>query len=281
MRLKNEEQRTLLVTPYNVARQLYTVYQNSTVGTWNAETALQAIAHSTVKNIRDQQGCIDALNYLNYKLEAVRKTISFWDAYQITDAIEDNELLLNKITQLPNNSSLVNNTAEPFQWLDPVTGTEETILRGDVFIKDYLGNIHLIHATNKGVFVPEKLILADGGSAGNSLTIQYQYKNAGPEDKPVDIVVEDSSFNLQADSAYNQRGRLGPSGQVTVMVKTGPSGTVSPTGQFTIIPIVKFFTPDGDQVFQKNSYIGPMGPTGALFWLITNETPITLDYEVR
>ena len=277
MRLRNEEHNTLTVTPYNVARQLYTVYQSTP--DWNAETALQAVAHSTLKHIpHNAQGCVDALNYLNNKLEAVRKTISFWDAYQITDAIEDNELLLNKITQLPNNSSLVNNTAEPFQWLDPNTGEEVTVLKGDVFIKDYLGNIHLVHATNKGVYVPEKITLV---GSGNSLSITYRYRNAGPTDKPVKIEIEDSHFNLNKDSAYNQRGRIQSGGYVEFAVKTGPTGAVSPSGSLIIVPIVKFFSDDGDQVVQETSFSGPFGPTGSTYWRIDNETTIPLNYEVR
>lgn len=80
MQLKvfNKNEQTITATPYGIAEQLVTIYENPIEGVWSAETTLQALAHSYLDIQHDDSfDIIEALNYLNYKLEAVRKTISF------------------------------------------------------------------------------------------------------------------------------------------------------------------------------------------------------------
>ena len=80
MQLKvfNKNDQTITATPYGIAEQLVTIYENPIEGAWSAETTLQALAHSYLDIQHDDSfDIIEALNYLNYKLEAVRKTISF------------------------------------------------------------------------------------------------------------------------------------------------------------------------------------------------------------
>ena len=268
MKLKYNNSNLLTITPYGVANQLLTVYNLGVQGRWNGETIMQYLAHSTLDGLQaDANSCLDALNYLNQKLESVRKTISFWDAYQIFDVIEEEDVVLSKLSQLPNNSSLISNVKTPFQWIDPVSNIEETIYSGDIFIKDYQGVLHLIHATNKGIYVPESL---DFAGAGNSMTINYVYQTSGPDTKP--ITSPTGSLHLDNDSGYNEHGTLYPFG-ATGSSYGFPVKTVSGT---TIIPIVKYFN-DHNQVCLEQTVIGPT----AGYFIITNPTPIPLDYEVR
>ena len=82
MKFKAYKQKDVItVTPDNIAHQLITAYTGRGVQeqlTEHGEVLLDTIAHSSLDNFNaDTQGIINALYYLNYRLEAVRKTISF------------------------------------------------------------------------------------------------------------------------------------------------------------------------------------------------------------
>lgn len=150
-----KQQNIITVTPDNIAQQLISVYGGQADDfIQHGEVLLDSIAHSCIDNFNaDTTGIINALYYLNYRLEAVRKTISFWDAYQIRETIDDRDELLGQLANLPPNSSVVSNLRIPFKWLNSLQ-QEETVYRGDLFIKDYQGNIHLIHGSSQGTYQP-------------------------------------------------------------------------------------------------------------------------------
>lgn len=175
MKFKAYKQKDIItVTPDNIAHQLITAYTGRGVQeqlTEHGEVLLDTIAHSSLDNFNaDTQGIINALYYLNYRLEAVRKTISFWDAYQIRETIDDREQILGQLANLPPNSAVVSNLRIPFKWLNNLQ-QEETVYRGDLFIKDYQGNVHLIHGTSQGSYQPASTWISDG--ATYSLTYTY------------------------------------------------------------------------------------------------------------
>lgn len=150
-----KQQNIITVTPDNIAQQLISVYGGQADDfIQHGEVLLDSIAHSSIDNFNaDTTGIINALYYLNYRLEAVRKTISFWDAYQIRETIDDRDELLGQLANLPPNSSVVSNLRIPFKWLNSLQ-QEETVYRGDLFIKDYQGSIHLIHGSSQGTYQP-------------------------------------------------------------------------------------------------------------------------------
>ena len=47
------------------------------------------------------------MQYLDAKISAVRKTATFWDAYNIRESVTDKKDFINKYAKLPNNSSLI------------------------------------------------------------------------------------------------------------------------------------------------------------------------------
>ena len=74
-----KQQNIITVTPDNIAQQLISVYGGQVDDfIQHGEVLLDTIAHSRLDNFSsDTTGIINALYYLNYRLEAVRKTISF------------------------------------------------------------------------------------------------------------------------------------------------------------------------------------------------------------
>lgn len=246
------ERNSLTIHPYGVAEQLVQVYGGAYEGTWAAETVLSAISHSTLVDF-DENDIPSVLKYLNMKLEATRKTISFWDAYQIRGTIEDSDAdnLLSALSQLPNNSSLVNNVTTVMTWINEA-GESQSIYAGDVFVKDYSGHIHLIKATNKGIYRPTEF----HNASGNTYELKYEYSQ-DTEDVTVSM-----DINTENNIIYNLQGELVPGASVNFSFNT-------------TIPIVKFFYED-DQIFIPNG-VNINNDTVTL----TNTTNVTVVYEVK
>lgn len=267
MQLKvfNKDNQTITVTPYGIAEQLVTIYGETVEGAWNAETTLQALAHSYLDIQRDESfEIIEALNYLNYKLEAVRKTISFWDAYQIRGAVTA-ENIQAQLSQLPNNSSLINNTTYSFTWYDN-NNTSKQVYPGDVFIKDYQNIVHLIPATNKGVYVPDG---SHASASGTTLVLPFQYTDRVPEQNDT-ITIEWSNVNFGDNSGYNIRGSIA----------AGATSNPFPKIQYNnqdIKPIIKTFTVSEHELILNAHTLSVSGDN----YVITNTTPMTIYFEVR
>lgn len=107
------------------------------------------------------------LEHLNRKLSAVRKTITAWDTYKITEVVIEKELLAGKIQGLPLNSSLVVNTSEP------VYLNGKTYQLGDIVFKDINGNLHQIKSAPSGFFYPSNITMT--GSDSNTIKIDYSF----------------------------------------------------------------------------------------------------------
>lgn len=84
-----------------------------------------------------------------------------------------------QLSQLPNNSSLINNTTYTFTWYDK-NNTPKQVYPGDVFIKDYQDTVHLIPATNKGVYVPDNSQPIPAGGT-STFTLPFKYTDTVPE----------------------------------------------------------------------------------------------------
>ena len=147
----------------------------------NTETSFKPFDGTTLENIIDQfltlplpsQGksynsdlIQKDLEHLNRKLSAVRKTITAWDTYKITEVVIEEDLLAGKIQGLPLNSSLVVNTAKP------VYLNGKTYQLGDIVFKDINGNLHQIKSAPSGFFYPSNIHLANGT---NTIQIDYSF----------------------------------------------------------------------------------------------------------
>lgn len=106
------------------------------------------------------------LEHLNRKLSSVRKTITAWDTYKITEVVIEKELLAGKIQGLPLNASLVVNTSEP------VYLSGKTYQLGDIVFKDINGNLHQIKSAPSGFFYPSYIGLTNGS---NTIQINYSF----------------------------------------------------------------------------------------------------------
>ncbi len=257
----------ITVRPNTVAFELLTCYNLPTSN--YTEGLLQILSHSSLQDLQaDTVGFIMAFDFLNKKLEAARKTISFWDAYQIQETIDDREQMLGQLSHMPANTSIVSNLRDPFQWLNDIN-EQETVYRGDLFIKDYNGRVHLIHGISQGSYRPTTM-----SSSGSNAQIQYVYtQNAQPGDTETVSVVMPG-----APEGYNN------SFDVNANTATGPTFSQLGTVQEPIAPVVKYYitTLDGNSAIWKEQVIfdGSYKQNGGTY-ITFNPTCFNLVAEVK
>ena len=132
-----------------------------------AETVLSWIAHSHITTNVTSNDIPSYIRYLDAKLSAVRKTATFWDAYNIRESASTVDEFAQKYAALPNNSSLVINTGT-------LNIGEKTYNRGDIVIKDNYGNEVDVKNNLAGVYIPQTEVtnLGDG-----NLQINFSYSS--------------------------------------------------------------------------------------------------------
>lgn len=151
----------------------------TTTYTWSeqdSETILNWIAHSHWDiTLKDASGNLvkpainEYLKYLDAKLSAVRKTATFWDAYNIRESASTPEEFIQKYAALPNSSSLVINTST-------INIDNNTYNRGDIVIKDNYGNQILVPNEQSGVYYPFSLT----SDASGNMQLSFQYAQEPP-----------------------------------------------------------------------------------------------------
>lgn len=96
-----------------------------------------------------------ALNYLEFRLESLKKNLHYAETIHIVDSIQDETTAISKINSLANNTALIVNIGS-FNYNDEVYGL------GDVVLRDYNGNLLHIANESSGFYYP-KSVETNGG----------------------------------------------------------------------------------------------------------------------
>lgn len=132
-----------------------------------SENIISWIAHSHITTKVASEDIPSYIRYLDAKLSAVRKTATFWDAYNIRESASTVDEFAQKYAALPNNSSLVINTGT-------LNIGKKTYNRGDIVIKDNYGNEVDVKNNLGGVYIPQTKVIDLG--EGN-LQINFSYSS--------------------------------------------------------------------------------------------------------
>lgn len=138
----------------------------------------------------NESDLIKNIDFLHARLDFLRKTVTYWDTFNIQGVISTQNDV-NKIYDMDINSTLIV-AGKNLKW-------ENTVLSsGDSIIKDSTSNYHIIPSNSSGVFKPQIKI-----SENNKVEISYS-----PDDNWVqDLnVAENLSLNT-AEVYYNINGR--------------------------------------------------------------------------
>ena len=258
MKFREETKSAISVTPYGLGYDLFTAYQSQASSDdliLIGEATIDAVSHSSLDDFSvSLSGIVSALYYLNSKIEAARKTVSYWDAYQIRGTITDRDAFLGQLAAMPANSSIASSLRNPFQWTDQNNETH-TIYRGDIIIKDYLEQLHYIPSLNTGFYKPNSVTAV----ANNIYSINYIYEtNAQATDTHLNFAI-DGTFG-----GYNETK--------TIAARSTDNSINYISG---VQPVVKIYL-GGEQVFLDNTYSISNNRV-----VLNNTTSVSLVYEVK
>lgn len=172
----------------------------------NAESIISWLGHSKMAfDTKDNSDTLPYyLRYLEAKIDASRKTATFWDAYKITGVVNSIDDFNQKYGVLPNNSGLIINA--------PITiDANHSYNQGDVVYKDFYGNQLCAKAQVGGVFKPNSITSTKNG---NAETYTYQMKFIYVEqvsNEPVELTIPDVSASV-VEKVYNNILNLQPKG---------------------------------------------------------------------
>lgn len=191
------------------------------------------------------------LQFLNRKMEAVRKTLSIWESYKIGEVAFTRDELEYKLGSLPPNTGLVVNFEA-----DNLQIGEKNYSQGDVVFTDYIGNQYILKSFSGGFYYPYTYNMVEG--TANVYEISYQYTTAQPteEDQVLSegTILEYPSKNIQMQlqSADTTNDRYSSS----TIVRAGTSLSIDALykGDQLVYPIVAWFKIDNNEIKEDRIY---------------------------
>lgn len=200
-----------------------------------AEKIITWLGHShVIPPIEENSEFKNYMQYLDAKISAVRKTATFWDAYNIRESATDKNDFINKYAKLPNNSSLIINSGQF------IIG-DTTYDRGAVVIKDFYGNQNIIKSKQSGFYVPSQITQIQDSS---NLQLSFEYKDS-VEQSIINLTIPDTTTSTTDGSFYSEKIRELP--YTIELQKDDNTGNI-------IMPFIECYIENndntlGDQIF--------------------------------
>ena len=192
-----------LNTNYTNALNNYVIVDTTEISTdYNgsiAENIFSWLGHSHIvapNEISKDNDYKDYMQYLDAKLSSIRKTATFWDAYNIREAATDQNDFINKYSKLPNNSSLIINCGS-------FTIGNTTYERGSVVLKDFYGNQNIIKSKQSGFYIPSQITQIQDS---NNLQLYFEYKDT-IEQSTINLTIPDTTTSTTDGSFYSEKIR--------------------------------------------------------------------------
>lgn len=192
------------------------------------------------------------LQFLNRKMEAVRKTLSIWESYKIGEVAFTRDELEYKLGALPPNTGLVVNFEA-----DNLQIGDKTYSQGDVIFTDYIGNQYTLKSFSGGYYYPYKYNRVEENS--NIYEIHYHYTTAQPTEGTQTLVdnvaLEQPSknINMQLEQAEVSNDRY----WATEIIEAGQSISLDAIykDDQLVYPIVAWFKIDNNQIKEDRIYL--------------------------
>ena len=191
----------------------------------NAESIISWLGHSKMAfDTKDNSDTLPYyLQYLEAKIDASRKTATFWDAYKITGVVSNIDDFNQKYGVLPNNSGLIIDA--------PITiDSNHSYNQGDVVYKDFYGNQLCAKAQVGGVFQPDSITNHTKENGNKTYTYQMNFKYVEQiVNNEVNIGIPDVSTEV-TEVVYNNLLKLEPksSDTLNLIQIVGTSNYITP-----------------------------------------------------
>ena len=187
-----------------------------------------------------------ALNYINQKLNEITRQVSFWDIYNVTQVLLNDNDLTSKLAILNIGEAAIVNA-------NVLTDGKENHYRGDIAYRKADGNLIWIPAENKGIYKPSIRYHTNEQGEG-MLQVTYTYQATTPEEGWTDTVYMNADtkagylFNVDTATFSEVTPQTTPrtfsySFDAIYVTKDGET--------FLLKPIIKFYMNDGHEGFEE------------------------------
>ena len=186
----------------------------------------------------------DQLGSLNDKISNIKRLLSYYDVFNITEVVENPQEFAIKLNALTPNSSLVIN-ADPFEYAGVIYS------RGDFILKDINENISHIEAKAGGVYTP----ILNIDESGN-LMVTYKYSGtqpSGQQEYDMDNLPEGERDTPFSEITYINipQGENAQIYSYSGLVKDWNGKVFMNKEGNVIYPVFKFYFPSDDNNFSE------------------------------
>lgn len=218
------------------------------------------------------------LEFLNTKLSTLRKTITSWDTYHISEVATNRNTLINKLATLtPNTGLLVNIT--PSVEINGVTYGQ-----GDVVYCDFNGEKHHINGASGGYYYPQDFASVEG--ATNTFKMVYRFASTLPSSGTGSMGANATPYETMEKTISVSAGNGVYFGQQTLNAK-GAAGSSATTnfiedGGVLIYPFVRIYYQSAnglEEVLYDDSWVSYN--TSEKKFTVTNQFKIPVLVELR
>lgn len=221
----------------------------------------------------------ELFDFLNLKMEAANKNLSSWDTYQIYKVIYNTEEFSEALSSLPLSASILVNTEESVLQVGAWT-----VQKGDMIVKDRLGQLHHLKGANGGFYFPSSITpLGETGI----FQINFTYSQQTPTQSTNVVIDEDkdpltqpyTDIKIKFPTVEETDSTLGYSGRYTLASKG--SQTINylkesaETNASNIEPIVYYYF-EGERIIFPSDYTA----TSSSF-TVSNPSNLEITCEVR
>lgn len=156
------------------------------------EAICHQITQTTASTIVPTKDFNAALQYLDAKITASRKTLSSYDVFKIVDSVDNENEIETKYSTLSENSGLIINVNVNFSNI--------SFSQGDVLFKDYYGKIHKIANSVRGFYYPDSITY---NSTDQCYTLKYAFKTGTPDNDEMIGIEFPSEVEKPSTTIYN------------------------------------------------------------------------------
>lgn len=205
-------------------------------------------------NIKDASTFGSALQQIDNKLNDIKKEITYWDVYNISTAVYNQEEFESKVANLNINSSLVINTTS---FSTMFNGRKTDFHSGDIIIRLKDGSDQHIKAANAGVYIPTITDNNNGEETDENTTnlkIIYNYATTVTNDqKEISATIKTLTGTNSQMYGYSIPGTYDSqtkkfSFDIVYQKKYDNGNLVNDTTK-PIVPVLKFFDKNNQEVY--------------------------------
>jgi len=186
------------------------------------------------------------LEFLDKKMDFIKKELTQWDVYKISEVVKTEEEFLSKFNNLLPNTGLIIDS-DSFE--KNIEDQNLVLSRGDIIYKNTDSSAIYIQSERGGVFYPSQLKMNAGN---NNVEISYSFTNLTPTGT-ADITPSDRTWTVTQPYATLNFKNIGIQTSENIygniLTSDNTSFPVKKEGENIIKPVIKIFASNNEEIY--------------------------------